>query len=111
MRRSTLASDADDVTFERRNSEVRECSGMFPEARLAKSQAMRRGLGLVTLSVLAFLGASSAIAMRMSAVPQAFLRPRRPTDALPRGFRIPVGGYRVADSRRIASFSDRRGRP
>jgi hypothetical protein len=47
----------------------------------------------------------------MSAAPQAFLRARRPTDALPRGFRIPVGGYRVADSRRIDSFSDWRGRP
>jgi hypothetical protein len=36
MRRSTLASDADDVTFERRSSDVPQCSGMSLEPRVVE---------------------------------------------------------------------------
>src|SRR5258707_14640633 len=41
MRRSTLASDGDDVTFERRNSDVRECAGMSLERRGREPSVVR----------------------------------------------------------------------
>src|SRR5712691_8068246 len=56
MRRSTLASDADDVTFERRNSEVRECAGMSLEPRGREPSVVRCQLEASNNSFVAALG-------------------------------------------------------
>src|SRR5438046_890213 len=65
----------------------------------------------LAVCVLATGVGTSASAMRTTDELQAFLRSRRPSDALPvRSFRVTIERGRVVDSRRIGAFKDRRGR-